>query len=104
MTRVGNGARIEKLWFNKESLTLTTEEGGERGGGVGREHEAGADEEGVVACVAKLEQFGVGADAGFADGDAVVGNFVDEFERSFYANVERFEIAIVDADDFRTGM
>ncbi len=85
------------------SLWLRAKEFGEGGGGIGREHQAGADEEGVETRGAQFCQFGGGADAGFADGDAVVGYLVDQFERGFDADIERFQIAVVDADDFCAG-
>jgi len=39
------------------------------------------------------------AEAGFADGDAIFWDASDQFERSLDADVERLQVAVVDADD-----
>src|SRR5579859_265791 len=52
--------------------------------GIGRKHETLADEKGVEASVAESGKIVVGAQPGFADGDAGVGNALDEFERCFH--------------------
>ncbi len=48
--------------------------------GIGRGHQGFADEECVEAGSAEADKIGVGLEAGLGDGDAVVGDFVDEFE------------------------
>ena len=71
--------------------------------GIGGEHQGFADEKCVETGAAEADKVGVGGEAGLGDGDAVVGDFVDEFERGVEADFERFEVAIVDADDFGAG-
>ena len=71
----------------------------ESGGGIGGQHEVLADEESIEAHAAKFLEVGVGAEAGFGYGEAVIGNLFDQLERSFHAHREGFQIAIVDADD-----
>src|SRR4029077_9148224 len=58
-----------------------------------------ADEECVEACFAEFLQVVVGAESGFADGDAIVGDAFDQFEGSLDADVERLQVAVVDAND-----
>lgn len=62
-----------------------------------------ADEEGVKTGSAQFHEIVVGAQAGFADGNAIVGNAADQFEGSFESNGKRLEVAVVYADDARTG-
>ena len=81
------------------SAALRGEELGEGEGGVGGLHELFADEEGVEACGAEFDEVGVGAEAGFADGDTIIGNVGDEFEGRFAADFESFQVAIIDTDD-----
>src|SRR5256885_2084935 len=76
-----------------------TAERGKRGGGIRRKHEMSADEEGVEPGGLKLHEIVVRAQAGFADGDAIVGDPADQFEGCFDADGERFEVAVVYADD-----
>ena len=45
----------------------------------------------------------MGAQAGFADGNAVIRNSADQFERCFDAHGERSEVAVVYADDAGAG-
>src|SRR6476646_3342330 len=71
--------------------------------GIWREHETLADEKRVEAGVAESGEVVVGSQAGFAHGDAGVGNALDEFERSFHAQVQSLQVAIVDADDAGAG-
>jgi len=56
------------------------EKSGKGRAGIGRKHEMRADEEGIEARGTKLHEVVVGAQAGFADGDAAVGNAADQFE------------------------
>ena len=81
---------LKKNCSLNKNLACVSEKFQESGGGIGGQHEAGADEEGVVAGGTELGDFSMGSDPRFADGDAVVGNLLDEFERSFDADVERF--------------
>ena len=60
-----------------------------------------ADEKGVETGGAKFDEIVVRAQAGFADGDAMVRDAADQFERSLGASRESFEIAIVHANDAR---
>ena len=62
-----------------------------------------ADEESIETGGAKLNEIVVGAQAGLADGDAFVGNAADQCEGGFDADGERFEIAVVYADDAGAG-
>ncbi len=62
-----------------------------------------ADQESVKTGGAELHEIVVGAQTGFADGDAVVGNAADQFERSIYINGQRLQIAIVYTQDARPG-
>ena len=80
-----------------------TEELRQRGAGVGRGHQRFTNEEGVEAGAAETDKVGVGREAGFGHGDAVVGDLIDEFEGGFEADFERFEVAVIDADDFGAG-
>src|SRR5258708_34182558 len=75
------------------------EELDERGGRIGSEHQVLADEKRVEAGFVEFLQAVVGAEAGFADGDAIVRDAFDQFERSLDADVERLQVAVVDADD-----
>src|SRR6266849_6567862 len=81
------------------SAALPGEELGEGGGGVGGLHEVFADEEGIEACGAEFDEVGAGAEAGFTDRDAFIGNVSDEFEGRFAADFESLQVAIVDTDD-----
>ena len=69
------------------------------GGGIGGEHEVFTDEKGVEAGGAQITKIGVSAKTGFGDGDAVIGNLLDELEGSLYTHGQRLQVAIVDADD-----
>lgn len=71
------------------------------GGGIGGLHEVFADEEGVETRGAEVLQVGVGAQAGFSNGEAVIRDFFDQFEGCLHPNRKRFQIAIIDADDAR---
>ena len=62
-----------------------------------------ADEEGVEPGGAKPLQAVVRTEAGFANGNAMVRDAIDQFKRSFDPSRERLEVAIVHADDARTG-
>ncbi len=62
-----------------------------------------ADEEGVEACAAKFLKIGVGAEAGFGDGEAVIGDVFDQLERSFHTHGEGFQVTIVYAEDAGLG-
>jgi len=75
----------------------------EGGGGVGGEHEVLANEEGVEADGAELPQVLVGAQAGFADGEAIVRDVLDQIVRGLHAYREGFQVAIVHTEDARTG-
>jgi len=75
------------------------EELDERSGRIGSEHQVLANEKRVEAGFTKFLQIVVGAEAGFADGDAIVRDAFDQFERSLDADVERLEVAVVDTDD-----
>ena len=48
-----------------------------------------ADKKGVEAGGAQIMKIGVGAKTGFGDGDAVIGNVLDELEGSLYTHGER---------------
>jgi len=58
-----------------------------------------ADEKGVEARGAKLLQIGVSAQTRFGNGEAVVGNVIDQLEGGFPPHGESFQVAIVDAED-----
>ena len=62
-----------------------------------------ADEKSVEAGDAEFGEVVVSAQTRFADGDAVVGNAVDQLEGSLDAQVESLQVAIVDADDAGAG-
>src|SRR5260370_39539871 len=62
-----------------------------------------ANEESVKTGGAELDEIGVRAQAGFADGDALVGNTPDQFKRSIDVNGHGLQVAIVYTDDTRTG-
>src|ERR1700682_1470252 len=62
-----------------------------------------ADEEGVETGGAQLDEIVVGAEARFADREAMVRDAADQFERSFDASRESFEVAIIYANDVRLG-
>src|SRR5580704_14054971 len=97
------------LGVHKESDGLHTR--GElraHGGGFDRGNAAQAflveiESEHVRASVAGgFAEFGeivVRAKTGFADGNAGVGNALNQVERGFDAKVQSFQVAIVDADD-----
>src|SRR5258708_14831134 len=55
------------------------EELDERGGRIGSEHQVLADEKCVEAGFVEFLQVVVGAEAGFADGDAIVRDAFDQF-------------------------
>ncbi len=84
-------------------LSWWSEELREGGCGIRREHEVLADEEGIEAGDAEPLQVVVGAQAGLADGDAIVRNVLDQFVRSLHAHGECFQVAIVHAEDARAG-
>src|ERR1700732_4653909 len=75
----------------------------ERGGRVGSEHEVFADEESVKAGSAQAKNIIVGAQAGFTERDTIIGNVIDQLEGRFRANSERFQVAIVYAEDAGVG-
>lgn len=75
----------------------------EGSGGIGSEHEVLADEEGVEADGAKILKISVSAQAGFGNGEAVIGNMLDQVVGSLHADIECFEVAVVDADDAGIG-
>src|SRR5229473_379330 len=54
-----------------------------------------ADKKSVKTGGAKLREIAVGAQSGFADGDAVVWNSADQFKRSIDVDAQRLQIAIV---------
>jgi len=62
-----------------------------------------ADKEGIESRISQANQIFVPVQAGFADGDAICGNCVRQIERSFQAHLEISKIAVVYADDARTG-
>src|SRR5260370_36132870 len=76
---------------------------GKGGGRIGSEHKMRANEESVKTGGAKLDEIGVRAQAGFADGDALVGNAPDQFKRSIDVNGQGLQVAVVYTDDARTG-
>ena len=51
----------------------------------------------------RSDEIVVGAEAGFANGDAAIGNALDQFEGSLDAEIESFQIAIIHADDTGLG-
>ena len=55
----------------------------------------GANEKSVETGGVQLHQIIVGAQAGFADGNAIIRDAADQFERSIKADRERSYIAIV---------
>src|SRR5258708_4430698 len=75
------------------------EELDERGSRIGSEHQVLTDEKRIETGFLELLQVVVGAEAGFADGDAIFWDASDQFERSLDADVERLQVAVVDADD-----
>src|ERR1700688_2006819 len=78
------------------ALRRRAEKIGERGRGIAREHEMFPDEESVEAGGAQAQQIVVRAQAGFANRDTMFGDAADQLERSFRADRERFQVAIVD--------
>src|ERR1700723_2119202 len=76
-----------------------SEKSSECGRGIGRKHQAFADEKSVEAGIAEFGKIVVSAEARFADGDASLGDAIDQFERGFDAQLQGFQIAIVDPDD-----
>jgi len=54
-----------------------------------------ADEEGIETGGAQLDEIVVGTQAGFAHGDAMVRDAINQFERSLDASCESLEVAIV---------
>src|ERR1700752_5326833 len=62
-----------------------------------------ADEEGIETGLVEAKQIVVGAEAGFADGDTMVRDALDQFQRGFRANREGLQVAIVDAKNARIG-
>src|SRR5260370_14114540 len=78
-------------------------QGGKGGGRMGGEHKMRANEESVKTGGAELDEIGVRAQAGFADGDAFVGNAPDQFERGIDLNGQGLQVAVVYTDDARTG-
>src|SRR6476646_1435446 len=64
--------------------------------GIWREHETLADKKCVEAGVAESGEVVVGPQAGFAHGDAGVGNALDELERGVHAQVQSLQVAIID--------
>ena len=63
-----------------------------------------SNEKGIETGDAQPLQFVMGMKAGFADGDAVFWNTLDEFEGRFGADGERFEVAVVYTDDAGGGV
>jgi hypothetical protein len=80
-----------------------TEELRQRFTGIRCGHERFPDEEGVEAGVAEADEIGVGGEAGFGNGDTLVGDLIDQCKGSVDSDFESFEVAIVDADDFGAG-
>jgi len=78
-------------------LIYGTKEGLQRCAGLGLTHERFADEEGVEAGFAQGLNVGGGMDAAFGDADGVGRELFGEFERSFEANFEGLEVAVVHA-------
>src|SRR5580692_11701 len=89
------------VWLDR--LRRTAQKSSERGGRIGRKHQAFANQKRVEPCVAKFREVIVGAQPGLADCDTVSGNPLDKFERGLDAQAKRLQIAIVDADDARFG-
>src|SRR6266446_6090916 len=59
--------------------------------------------ESIEACGAKLHEIVMGAQAGFADRDAVVRNATDLFEGCFDADGKGFEVTVVYTDNAGAG-
>ena len=78
---------------------LAAQQFGEGRGGVGSKHQACADEERIEPSGAQFRKFSRSANAGFADSNALVGNLFDQFKGRFDTDIERFQVAIVDADN-----
>jgi len=57
------------------------------------------DQESVEAGGTEILKIGVGSQAGFGDGQAMVRDLFDQFEGRFHAHRQGFQVAIVDADD-----
>ena len=70
------------------SRTFGSEELPQRLGRIGALHQMLADQKGVEPGAPQPNQVFVSAQAGLADGDAIIGNLLDQFERSFEANLE----------------
>src|SRR5580692_2401432 len=70
---------------------------------IGREHETLADQKGVEAGGPESQEIVVRAESGFADYDASIGDALDEFEGGLDTQAESFQVAVVDADDVRSG-
>src|SRR5260370_16387636 len=75
---------------------------GKGGGRIGGEHKMRANEESVKTGGAELDEIGVRAQAGFADGDALVGNTPDQFKRSIDVNGHGLQVPIVYTNDTPT--
>src|SRR5271163_1702667 len=84
-------------WLNRQRRT--TKKGSQGGCGIRREHETLADEKSVETGASKFCKIVVSAQAGFADGNACIGDAFDQLEGGLDAQVQSFQVAVVDADD-----
>lgn len=75
----------------------------ERCGGIRSGHEVFADKKTIKTGMAQLEKVGLGVQTGFSYGEAIVGNVLDQFERSLHADSKSFQVAVVDAYDPSVG-
>src|ERR1700687_2459393 len=103
----GVGGSGDTAEFDKDHGALfrfrrNTEKSGEGGGRIPRKHEMLADEEGIEAGGAQFDEIIVGAQSGFADGNAILGDAADQFEGGLHADGESLEAAIVYAQNART--
>src|SRR5882762_328131 len=58
-----------------------------------------ADQESIEAGIAQAKQIVMGAQAGFADRDTMVGNLIDQLEGSFGTDDQSLQVAIVHPQD-----
>lgn len=89
--------------FSATALFWGRQEMEEGGGGIGCLHEMLADKEGIEAGGAEMAKIGMGAQARFGHGDAVIGDLLDQFQRGLRVHREGLQIAIVYADDMGFG-
>src|SRR5216684_8215512 len=61
------------------------------------------NEKGIEARSTKFHEIVVAAQAGFADGDAAIGNAADQFKRGVDVDGQRLQITIVHAENPRAG-